>query len=311
MGSLHDVDTPEVRRAIWDVLRQLASRAEATDTKHAFYLQLDSDSVVGLAFTRCREGGFLPGSVQNARYWPLVHVVQHVFETAKGMGLVLRGRLDQGYLWSLDNGPFRFTTEGIRYFTSGTYAPVDDPGHFCSALEALRKKHGQITEGQLALLLEAQKCIHSGCFRAAMVLVGVACEDACISLLDSASGNLNPPAKGSALASDWASMSNGSLSFAARWKPGLRILEVLRQGLRQQGRGAAWWQWWETVPGSLSSVGEAVRVSRNAAAHDADRAFGKSEVALLLAALPIVLEAVCELDSFLKSPPAGVQFPLL
>ena len=311
MGSLHDVDTPEVRRVIWDVLRQLAAMPEATDTKHVFYLQLDADSVVGLAFSRCSEQGLLPRNVQNARYWPLVHVVQHVFEAAKGMGLVLRGSLDQGYLWSLDNGPFRFTSEGIRYFTSGTYAPVDDPGHFCSALEALRQEHNRITEGQIALLLEAQKCIHSGCYRAAMVLVGVACEDTCTLLLDSLTDNLTPPAKSSATGADWTAMSNASLSFAARWKPGLRVLESMKQGLRQQGRGTDWWQWWETVPGSLSAVGEAIRVSRNVAAHDSERAFERSEVALLLAALPVVLETACELESFLRSPPAGIQLPSL
>ncbi|MHC5056352.1 MAG: hypothetical protein ACYTKD_16760 [Planctomycetota bacterium] len=219
--------------------------------------------------------------------------------------------MDQGLLWSLDNGPFRFTSEGIRYFTSGAYTPIDDPGHFCSALQALRQKHGRITEAQIALLLEAQKCIHSGCFRAAMVLVGVACEDACTSLLDSLADGLKPPVKGSATKPDWAAMSNASLSFAARWKPGLRVLETVKQGLRQQGRGADWWQWWQTVPGSLSTVGEAVRMSRNVAAHDSERVFEKPEVALLLAALPIILEAICELDSFLESPPAGVPFPRL
>jgi hypothetical protein len=52
-------------------------------------------------------------------------------------------------------------------------------------------------------------------------------------------------------------------------------------------------------------------MSRNAAAHDSERVFEKPEVALLLAALPIILEAICELDSFLESPPAGVPFPHL
>jgi len=311
VGNLHRVDTPEVRRVFWDVLRQLAHQSEATDPARSFSLREDSESVVAVAFERCREGGLLPADVQSARYPPFIHVAQRVFEAAKGMGLLLRGRIDQGIDWNLKWEPFHFTSEGIRYFTSDVYAPVDDPGHFCSALVALRQKHDRITEAQTALLLEAQKCLHAGCFRAATVLVGVACEDACLFLLDSVSGCLKPPGKGSATESDWASISNTSLSFAARWKPGLRFLESMKQGLRQQGRGADWWQWWETVPGSLSAVGEAIRVSRNAAAHDSERAFGRSEAALLLAALPIVLETVCELESFLRSPPAGVQLPSL
>ena len=63
---------------------------------------------------------------------------------------------------------------------------------------------------------------------------------------------------------------------------------------------------WETVPGSLHTVGEAVRISRNAAAHDTKRKFSKAEVALLLGAMPTQLEMIANLTELLENPPPKI-----
>lgn len=60
------------------------------------------------------------------------------------------------------------------------------------------------------------------------------------------------------------------------------------------------------IPGSLYTVGEAVRVARNTAAHDITRKFSKAEVALLLGSMPTQLEMMANLTDFLKAPPPGI-----
>ncbi len=67
------------------------------------------------------------------------------------------------------------------------------------------------------------------------------------------------------------------------------------------------WQWWEMIPGSLYTLGEAVRVARNAAAHDTTRKFSKAEVALLLSAMPTQLEMIANLTDFLQNLPSSLS----
>ena len=84
----------------------------------------------------------------------------------------------------------------------------------------------------------------------------------------------------------------------------------MKPKLRKIGKGEPWLQWWEMIPGSLYTVGEAVRIARNNAAHSVDRPFSKAEVALLLSSMPIQLEMIASITAFLTNPPidlAAVQ----
>lgn len=65
------------------------------------------------------------------------------------------------------------------------------------------------------------------------------------------------------------------------------------------------------VPGTLCTLGEAVRLTRNVAAHDPHQTFGRHDVALLLAAMPHQIALVNALTAFFKVPPAGVALPAL
>ncbi len=218
------------------------------------------------------------------------------------MGLIIPGRIDQALDWDL-KGLFQFTFEGINYFSDG-FISIDDPGHLGIALKELQKRLPSIDDGKIELLLESQRCIKAGCYRAGMVVIGVANEDMCLALLDAIPINCDPPVQSHPLFPDWKNCIDSNLEFSRRWKPGIRLLEALKNNLRKPGRGEPWWPWWEMIPGALFTLGEATRIARNSAAHDSNRTFSRAEVALLLSAMPIQLEMLSSITEFLKSPPS-------
>ena len=305
--SAQDLDrfnTPEVLRVIWETFAAIARQPDAMDSSKHFNLE-GQGGVFDIVFSRCDKAGLIPYDVRRYEYPPFKHIVLKVYHSALNMGLLLPSRLDQALDWSMQSGPFHFTADGVNYFRDG-FVSIDDPGHLGEVLQELKARIPTIEDGQIELLLEAQRCIRSGCNRAGMVVMGVASEDSCIALMDAIPLNCQAPASGSPLFSDWASCTNQSLAFTRRWKPAIRILEAIKRIIRSAGQGESWWPWWEMVPGSLHTVGEAVRISRNAAAHDTTRKFTKAEVALLLAAMPTQLEMIANLTSFLQNPPSGI-----
>ena len=282
-----------------------ARSPSAKDSSNHFQLE-HQGGVFEVAFDQCREAGLIPSNVMRCEYPPFRHAVLKVYHAALNMGLILPSRLDQALDWSAQSAPFHFTTEGIKYFSEG-FISIDDPGHLGEALQDLKQRFPAIEDGQIELLLEAQRCIKAACYRAGMVVIGVANEDSCLALLDAIPLNCVAPADKSTLYNDWNNCCNQSLAFARRWKPGIRLLEALKSQLRSSGKGEPWWLWWEMIPGSLYTVGEAVRISRNLAAHNIERSFSKAEVALLLAAMPTQIEMIANISQFLKDPPSSVS----
>jgi hypothetical protein len=218
------------------------------------------------------------------------------------MGLIIPGKVSQDLGWSQGSGVFQFTLEGIKYFTDG-FISIDDPHHLGKALKELQTRLPSIDDGKIELLLESQRCIKAGCYRAGILVIGVANEDMCLALLDSIQFNCKSPSKSSTLYQDWQNCNDSTLSFSRRWKPGIRVLEEIKNKIRKNVIGESWFQWWEMIPGSLYTLGEAVRMCRNTAAHDSTRLFSKAEVALLLSAMPTQLEMLSNIIDFLKSPP--------
>ena len=300
--DLDRFNTPEVLRVVWETFASYARRHEAMDSSRHFNLEGDG-SIFDVAFDRCSEAGLIPPDVRKWTYPPFKHIVMKVYYSALNMGLLLPSRLDQALDWSMQSGPFHFTADGVRYFSEG-FISIDDPGHLGEALQELKTRIPAIEDGQIELLLEAQRCIRSGCNRAGMVVMGVASEDSCAALMNAIPLNCQVPASGSPLYGDWTNCCNATLTFTRRWKPAIRILEAIKRNIRSFGHGEPWWSWWEMIPGSLHTVGEAVRVARNAAAHDTTRKFSKAEVALLLSAMPTQLEMIANLTDFLQNPPS-------
>jgi len=303
-ADLDRFNTPEVLRVVWETFSELARQPQAMDS-NTWYSLDGHESVAHLAFDRCNEVALIPNDVRSFQYPPFKHIVMKVYYSALSMGLVLPSYLDQALDWNAHAGPFHFTADGVSYFRDG-FVSIDDPGHLGEALYELKTRIPTIEDGQIEMLLEAQRCIRSGCNRAGMVVIGVASEDSCTALTDAIPLNCQAPASGSPLHSDWASCCNQTLAFTRRWKPAIRILEAIKRIIRSAGQGESWWPWWEMVPGCLHTVGEAVRISRNAAAHDTTRKFTKAEVALLLSAMPTHLEMIANLTDFLQNPPSGL-----
>lgn len=304
-SDLDEFNTPEVLRVVWETFAGLARQPQAMYSSKHFNLE-GQGGVFDIIFGRCDEAGLIPQNIQRYEYSPFKHIVLKVYYSALNMGLLLPSRLDQALNWSMQSGPFHFTADGVRYFSEG-FISIDDPGQLCEVLQELKKRIPSIEDGQIELLLEAQRCIRSGCNRAAMVVMGVASEDSCIALLDTISTNCQAPGSGSLLHGDWANCCNATLNFTRRWKPAIRILEAIKRNIRSAGYGESWWPWWEMIPGSLHTVGEAVRIARNAAAHDTTRKFSKAEVALLLSAMPTQLEMITNLTDLLKNPPSNLS----
>jgi len=303
-SDLDEFNRPEALRVVWETFAEFARQPKAMDSSTWFRLE-GQGSVFDFAFDRCQEAGIIPGNVRKWTYPPFKHIVLKVYYSALNMGLLLPTNLDQALDWSMQSGPFHFTADGVRYFSEG-FVSIDDPGHLGEVLQELKQRVTAIEDGQIELLLEAQKCIKAGCYRAAMVVMGVASEDTCSGLLEAIPTNCQAPASGSPLYGDWTNCCNSTLNFTRRWKPAVRILEGIKRTVRGSAQGETWWQWWEMIPGSLFTVGEAVRVARNAAAHDTTRKFSKAEVSLLLSAMPTQLEMIANLSDFLNNTPSNL-----
>lgn len=303
-ADLDRFNNPEVLRVVWETFAELARQPQAMDS-NTWYRLDGHESAAHLAFDRCNEAGLIPNDVRRFEYPPFKHIVLKVYHSALSMGLVLPSNLTQALNHNAHVGPFHFTADGVNYFGDG-FVSIDDPGYLGQVLQELKARFPVIQEGQIELLLEAQRCVRSGCYRAGMVVMGVASEDACTTLLDVIPANCQVPAPSTTLHGDWSNCTNPATNFTQRWRPAVRILEEIKRRVRGPGRGQSWWPWWEMVPGSLHTVGEAVRISRNAAAHNTTRKFTKAEVALLLSAMPTHLEMIANLTDFLQTPPSGL-----
>ena len=212
-NDLHRLDTLEVTKIVWDTFAELA---RSSDLKEYFNLEGFADpygtptSVYEIAFLKWKPQ---ESEVRIAREVPsFTYVVRKVYYSAVSMGLIIPGRVTQTLEYS-KYGKFQFTSQGIKYFSNG-FISIDDPGYLGIALKELQKKLPVVDDGIIELLLESQRCIKAGCYRAGMVVIGVANEDMCIALLESISINCNAPNKKSASYSDWNSCNDTTLSFS-------------------------------------------------------------------------------------------------
>jgi len=306
------MNTLEVIKIVWDTFAELARSDKALVSKEYFTFEgfaphefSPPTSVYEISFNKWKpkqSQTYIVRSEDPA----FTHIVRKVYFSAINMGLIIPGRVDQELGWNQGAGTFQFTLEGIKYFSDG-FISIDDPGHLGIALKELQNRLPSIDDGEIELLLESQRCIKAGCYRAGMVVIGVANEDLCLALLESIPLTCTPPHKGSTLYVDWNNCNNSTLSFSMRWKSGIRILEEIKNKIRKIAKGEPWLQWWEIILGSLYTLGEAIRIARNSAAHDSNRLFSRAEVALLLSAMPTQLEMISSITEFLKSPPAHLK----
>lgn len=309
--------TPEQRQAAAAVTRRVFAEFAIAIAKEGIprvrYLEAENSEQSGSVWIQVRKQ-LLAGSVAfsdvDFRDHEFRLVLREVYFDLVGSGLVVIGGLSKGMDYSLDVGAFTFTQRGLQVLT-GSEVLLFEFDSLGEALQSARMAGTlKIEDHEVSLLAEAQRCWQTGCFRAAAVLIGLANEARCMALVDAVSATLPPPTT-KEMVSHLAAAKDPSKSFSSRWRPTLRLLEACRSKLGQLGRGQPWWDAWEGVPGVLSTLGEAVRLSRNTAAHDPHQEFGRSDVALLLAAMPHQVQVICALEAFFRRLPTGVTLPTL
>ncbi len=299
----------QARQAAHDVLRTLARDRRSTALDHGWNAEgSGGESVLSLVLKAL--GHQRSGARGRELEWSAKLAVRSVVADSIASGLAVPGRADQAPDWNSSNLEFQFTPTGRRVLAEDAVA-IHNDGTLRVALEQGRAAGSlNVEDHEIELLAEAQHCWTVGCFRAAAVLIGLANESRCLSLVDAMAAALPNPTTPDLLR-DLQNARDSTKAFSARWRPTLRLLERCRAGLWSAGRGQAWWQPWESVPGALSTLGEAVRTTRNTAAHDPLQVFGRADVALLLAAMPHQIGIVGSLSAFFNSRPAGVTLPTL
>jgi len=199
--------------------------------------------------------------------------------------------------------PIAFTRAGVEW-ARGECRIRTNPHEILDALQSVHDDYpSTVTPGCVALVQEAVHCIESRCFRAAVVLAGVAAEDATGQLMECLCKLTSYTA-----ANGWNDLTNRALAFARRWAGARLVLAEVRQRIQRQLQRPRpdWWSLWENLPESLVPLGEAVRISRNTAAHDADHRFTYLEAATLLCGLPHQLRWIAEIQDHIQNPRDGV-----
>lgn len=231
-----------------------------------------------------------------------VQAVRGALQQAAADGLLAHGSPDDGFAHNLGVGDlYTLTPRGIRYYSAQQLSLVSEHD-FVNALRDLRARRSTaIDGGQVALLDEAYRSWAQGCYRAAMVLIGVASEDSLGTMLDALEAYpAKDPAQGPA--KDWTSLRNAR-NISGRFAAGIVILKRLEKELRSLSNKATprpgWADVWFRNIDALASIGDAVRYARNKAAHDGAAAFRRSDVGLILASTPTLLEQIDEIRAFL------------
>lgn len=207
---------------------------------------------------------------------------------------------------------FTFTDRGLDALLGEV--PLWDSSHLSDYLREYRSRGARISDSQIVLLLEAQRCWRAGCHRAASVLVGLAAEEGAERVLESVEASI-PQSGGSSLGKDWKILKTPREPLAKRWAAAVSILAALRMALQAsltKGSEPSWWEetWREPVESLHASINH-IREQRNQAAHDPKRVFGPGEIAVLFPAVPVTIDKLARIDEFLRSPPGGVVLPAI
>ncbi len=300
---------------VWEALYTQAQTKKAQDLNERFSVCADEDdSLLSLAWANCRREEPWRSKYVERAAWGANEpsaAVRNVYLAAVHMGLIAPGVLGQRLDWGADRGVYQFTAAGLDFFGRGMVS-LSNPGLLTARVQETVQVNA-LDPGIVPLVAEAQRCWMTACHRAAMILVGLSAEGACIGLLDCFASYPLPPKPATPMHNAWSQATDGSRVFYARWRPGLDLLIQLKSELRKAyGAGRPdWWPLWESVPTGIAPFGEAVRLGRNVAAHSIENVFTPAQVGLLLASLPTLLEVIAQLTAFLQKPPTGVSLPAL
>jgi hypothetical protein len=249
------------------------------------------------------EGG-VAAAIENPGRNVLKRVIREVAQELYVDGILIPGRVDQAGDWGLSHYAITFTRHGLEW-AKGECRIRTNPNEILEAVQEVHNDHPEtVTPGCVTLVQEAVHCVEKRCFRAAVVLVGVASEEACMQLIDClCSLSAHSGVDG------WRDMIDANKTFAPRWVGARKVLAAVKEHIKGQLKRPRpdWWSLWEGLPESLVPLAEAVRISRNTAAHDADHKFTYLEAAALLCGLPHQLRWIAEIQDHIQNPRDGVN----
>jgi hypothetical protein len=251
-------------------------------------------------------GEKLVGHRQNAAFRG---EVWDVFFDAIRLGLITPGTKAIGPTTLALTDSFQFTDRGHAHFASEV--PLWDSSHMAEFIKGLKSA---ISRSQATLLLEAQRCWKAACYRAAVVMLGLANEEAVESLLSAVEKQV-PQDPSTKVGNAWKELRNTKNKVAARWDAAREILMVVHDQLKAahvagKKTKPVWWvKTWEYALDPIATGIDGLRTLRNAAAHDPTHMIERGEVEVLFAGLPGLLQRVAGLRRFLRTPPRGVAVP--
>jgi len=310
-AAVTDENHARVREFVWASLRETLKASPANRTilvtgpSNRNIAELDRQSAVGTiegkVYWKCSDAGLPIDAGEN------LHIRRAVLEVlfeALADGLIVPIRWKSAATTPKEMFRFdlaAFTMRGAEWFSG--QVPLWDGSDLASYLRGLN----QLAPVEVELLLEAQSCLKSGCNRAAAVMVGLAVESACETLIDTvATGPQSPSTK------EWKDVGRQTAGLAVKWTAATAVLEALRTALTP-APGTPYPTWfrevWQHMPQSVLACLVGIRDARNVAAHDGSRQFGRHEVACLLYGTPSAIISLRAVEGFLKSPPAGVNVP--
>jgi hypothetical protein len=298
----HPEPDKTIRKLLLDMILAEAQkvREPARPEDHTFSLHNEQYEGVWTALHAAASERIKPYPGHN----PLRRVVREVAHELIADGVLLPGKVDQTGDWGQRSYSVSFTRRGLEW-ARGAYRVKSQPHEVLKALATVGNDHPDtVTPAVIALAQEALRCIEGRCFRAAVVLIGVACEEAVTALMEALCD-----LKGYEKVNGWRDQNDRARSFGPRWTAAREVLKAVKENLRSQLSRPRpdWWSLWEGLPESLVPLGEAVRISRNTAAHDADHRFTHLEAATLFCGLPYQLRWVAEVQNFLSAPPICVS----
>lgn len=313
-----EISYEEMRRYIWDSLKEQASRFLISNNFTLYNSDDGSECLLSSVQDKILKQKNMSKSeimeMKEKDGYPNLFIAETIKEiciNAYTNGIIVP-HFDKNAPYSLDFNRYRFTTLGINFLKNGEL-PTSTPALLFQRLEEIIAKY-KINKEILYVLREAYKCWTLDCLRASMILIGVSLEETLKSLLDILKSYPFPPTKtGTANYINFMKAVDPGNTIKKRWDGGFLILKAIKQDLKKQNNSQRydWWNTWEVVPDILNPYFQAVRTSRNIASHSVDDNFTVAQIGLLLANLPFVLESIGELKHFLQKPPKEIKLPEL
>ena len=297
-----------IQVACWEALRSMAKRQTPEHYWSTCSLRNDQYGLYGRTLRELEAEGIALNSLSDQpdrgkhRVWT---IVLESYGAAIAAGIIVPHlRLDGSALNPVDTW-FQFSRHGFEVLRGNNEPNAFVAGDMRRVLTEATRQGNPVSNAAITLLDEAQRCVMAHCYRAAVILIGLATEDQAVSLCET-TRRMVPQPRNTEVLKAWKQLTDDKCNFSQQWKALLHVLEALKKAA---GRQTRWSATLETVPWAIGGLGEAIRLARNQAAYEADRVFSNAETVLLLKSVPAQLQALAAIDSMFNE--TGIVIPAL